>query len=147
MSPSAGHRDQVHLPPGHLLTIDRPAMVSTILGAAVAVCLWDAISRTAGIAHFVVPFGKGPRCASDALVALLDEMTGRGASVSHLVAKVFGGACVSQEHRALAAENIDAARRFLALHEIPVTSYQTGGTCDRRVLFDCGTGFVYVKEI
>ena len=141
----------VYLHPGQLYVAAHAALVSTILGSCVAVCLWDPVARVAGINHFLLPSGKGPRYASDAMGQLLEEMISRGAFVARMVAKVFGGACVipnfTGPRKAIGAQNAEAALQFLAAHSIPVRAEQTGGGRGRKLLFHTGTGHAYVKDI
>jgi chemotaxis protein CheD len=141
----------VYLHPGQIYTGPSAALVSTVLGSCVAVCLWDPVARIGGMNHFLLPAGKGPRYGNDALKELLDEMAGHGAFVARMVAKVFGGACViagfTGARRAIGEQNAEVARQFLATHSIPVRAEQTGGPRGRKLLFHTGTGQAYVKEI
>jgi chemotaxis protein CheD len=141
----------VYLHPGQIYAASHAALVSTILGSCVAVCLWDPGARVGGMNHFLLPLGKGPRYATDAMTQLIEDMTKRGAFVARMVAKVFGGACVIEQftgsRKAIGEQNADAARRFLAEHSIPVRAEQTGGRRGRKLLFHTGTGQAYVKDI
>jgi len=141
----------VYVHPGQLYAAAHAALVSTILGSCVAVCLWDPVARVGGMNHFLLPSGKGPRYANDAMPRLVEEMLARGAFVARTIAKVFGGACVIEtftgSRKAIGAQNADAALQFLAAHAIPVRVDQTGGRRGRKLLFHTGTGQAYVKEI
>ena len=141
----------VYLHPGQIYAASHAALVSTVLGSCVAVCLWDPIARIGGMNHFLLPTGKGPRYANEAMPQLIEEMTSRGAFVARIVAKVFGGACVipgfSGSRRAIGSQNTDAALQFLTAHSIPLRATQTGGSRGRKLLFHTGTGQAYVKEI
>ena len=141
----------VYLHPGQVYAASHAALVSTVLGSCVAVCLWDPSARVGGMNHFLLPTGKGPRYCNEAMSKLLDEMTGRGAFVARIVAKVFGGACViagfTGSRKAIGTQNAEAAMQFLAAHSIPVRAHQTGGSRGRKLLFHTGTGQAYVKEI
>lgn len=141
----------VYLHPGQIYAAAHAAMVSTVLGSCVAVCLWDPVARVGGMNHYLLPLGKGPRYGRDAMTQLIDEMTSRGASMGRMVAKVFGGACVipgfTGARKAIGTQNIDAAFAFLAEHAIPVRAQQVGGSRGRKLLFHTGTGQAYVKEI
>ena len=143
--------ESVYLHPGQIYTASHAVLVSTVLGSCVAVCLWDPVARVGGMNHFLLPSGKGPRYGNDAMAQLLDEMVLRGASVSRLVAKVFGGACViagfTGPRKAIGAMNIEAAVKFLSDHSIPVRAEQIAGRRGRKLLFHTGTGHAYVKEI
>jgi chemotaxis protein CheD len=141
----------VYLHPGQVYAAAHAAFVTTVLGSCVAVCLWDPVARVGGMNHFLLPKGKGPRYGNDAMEQLIAEMTGRGAFVARMVAKVFGGACVltgfTGAGKAIGMQNAEAARAFLAAHAIPVRAEQTGGRRGRKLLFHIGTGSAYVKEI
>ena len=143
--------ETIYLHPGQLYTASHATLVSTILGSCVAVCLWDPASRIGGMNHFLLPAGKGPRYGNEAMTQLLEQLTGRGAFVARMVAKVFGGACVipgfTGSRQAIGTQNVEAALRFLAAHSIPVRGEQTGGQRGRKLLFHTGTGQAYVKEI
>lgn len=143
--------ESIYLHPGQLHTGVQAALVSTILGSCVAVCLWDPVARIGGMNHFLLPAGKGPRYGNDAMRQLLDDMTSRGAFVARMVAKVFGGASViagfTGSRQAIGTQNIEAAHKFLAAHSIPVRGEQTGGQRGRKLLFHTGTGQAYVKDI
>ena len=143
--------ESVYLHPGQIYTASHAALVSTVLGSCVAVCLWDPAARIGGMNHFLLPAGKGPRYGNDAMARLLEEMTGRGAFIGRVVAKVFGGACVipgfTGSRKAIGTMNIDAALEFLAAHSIPVRGEQTAGRRGRKLVFHTGTGQAFVKDI
>ncbi len=141
----------VYLHPGQVYAAAHAAYVTTILGSCIAVCLWDPVARVGGMNHFLLPHGKGPRYGDEAMEQLLEEMTNRGAFVARMVAKVFGGACVLSAFtgpgKAIGAQNVEAAMRFLGDHSIRVLAAQVGGQRGRKLLFHTGTGSAYVKEI
>lgn len=141
----------VYVHPGQLFAASHAALVTTILGSCVAVCLWDPVARVGGMNHFLLPSGKGSRYGSEAMPMLVDQMIERGAFVARTVAKVFGGACVIDHftgpRKAIGAQNAEAALQYLAGLSIPVRVNQTGGRRGRKLLFHTGTGQAYVKEI
>jgi chemotaxis protein CheD len=141
----------VYLHPGQIYTAAHSALVSTVLGSCVAVCLWDPVARVGGMNHFLLPHGKCPRYGNYAMNQLLDEMIAHGAFVARMVANVFGGACMipgfTGPRKAIGTQNTEAALTFLAAHAIPVRTEQTGGCRGRKLVFHTGTGMTYVKEI
>jgi chemotaxis protein CheD len=145
--------ESVYLHPGHVYTASHPALVSTVLGSCVAVCLWDQTTRVGGMNHFLLTAGRkgDPRYAGAAMQRLVEEMIARGALVPKMVAKVFGGACVipgfTGARQAIGAQNSEAALRFLAANGIPVRATQVGGSRGRKLLFHTGSGHAYVKDI
>lgn len=155
-SPSSDSPPSVYLFPGQIFTSIEPAMVSTILGSCVAVCLWDRDAGVGGVNHFLLPANPS-RGASDArygntaMARLIEMMVERGASVRHMVAKIVGGASVlnvySATRRSIGEQNVIVAREFLERLEITVAGDQTGGRRGRKLLFHTGNGNAYVKEI
>jgi len=144
--------ESVYLHPGQIFTASHAVLVSTVLGSCVAVCLWDPVARVGGMNHFLLPSGRNdPRYGNAAMQQLVDEMTGRGALVARMVAKVFGGACVipgfADPRQAIGARNADVARQSLAASFIPIRAEQTGGRRGRKLLFHTGSGAAFVKEI
>lgn len=146
----------VYLFPGHIYTSAEPAIVSTILGSCVAVCLWDRDAGVAGINHFLLPAnparGAGDaRYGNTAMARLLEMMVERGASAYRLLAKIVGGASVldsfSPTRRSIGEQNVEVARQFLKQADIRVAGDQTGGRHGRKLLFHTGNGSAYVKEI
>jgi chemotaxis protein CheD len=118
---------------------DTPAVVTTILGSCVSVCLWS--ESVAGISHFILPRGGNQpsgRYGSHALPMLLEKVIAAGATKSDLVAAVFGGASVlgdSPGEAFLGRSNVDKARDFLRTHEIPLIRQDVGGVKGRKLVF------------
>jgi chemotaxis protein CheD len=124
------------------------ALVAYGLGSCVAVCLWDAQARIAGMAHVVVPGedpngAPNPRFARSALPALLSVMRAYGshAGPQRLIARLVGGAQVLQQTGVRASASVGQANS-LALREaldeagVAVHAYDLGGASGRTVWFD-----------
>lgn len=145
----------VYLHPGQIYTTAETALVTTVLGSCVAVCLFDPVALVAGMNHFLLPSGPGGtndlRYANIAMPRLLAAMTAKGAALDRVIAKVFGGACVipgfSGARQAIGATNVAAAHQALAQSGIEIRAEQTGGKRGRKLLFHTGHGAAYVKEI
>jgi chemotaxis protein CheD len=122
------------------------AVLSTILGSCVAVCLWDADAGLGGMNHFLLPFG--PKAAASAperygvhaMELLINGLLKAGASRNRLQAKLFGGARVSTALSDIGQTNARFARAFLEAEGIPCRAESLGGTSARRVLFRPATG-------
>lgn len=125
---------------------DADAVLSTVLGSCVAVCLWDAEARLGGMNHFLLPFG--PKAAASAperygvhaMELLINGLLKEGAARARLQAKLFGGARVSTALSDIGQTNARFARSFLAAEGIPCRAESLGGTSARRVLFRPVTG-------
>jgi chemotaxis protein CheD len=121
------------------------AMLSTVLGSCVSVCLFDLGSQIGGMNHFLLPSGRGSdsghiRFGVNAMERLIKELLQGGAVRSNLQAKLFGGARMSANLMDIGKANADFAHDFLNSEAIPIASQSTGGTSARRVVFRPATG-------
>ena len=131
---------QIYLHPGQMFVTADPAVVTTILGSCIAVCLWDPVARVAGMNHYLLP--KNPlrgtddaRYGDSAMDALLTAVWNNGAEIDRLVAKVFGGACVlkaAADRPSIGEQNAAVALAFLERHRIEVIGSQIGGERGRK---------------
>ena len=146
----------VYVHVGQLYAVSQPALVSTILGSCVAVCLWDATAGVGGLNHYLLPQPvsngiSSPRFGNIAIQQLIAQMTKLGGVPRRLQAKVFGGASVldafQAERKSLGMGNVDLARRMLREAGIPIVAEDVGGTEGRRVLFHTGDGSAWVRKI
>lgn len=145
-------RTKVYLHPGHSVVSLEPALVTTILGSCVSVCLWDERARIGGITHYLLPQpisggGDAARFGSTAIRHVVAEMTRSGAT--KLVAKVFGGSTMNSAlaatGRDLGSQNVTVATQELALLGIPVMAADTGGAIGRKLIFQTDDGTAWVK--
>lgn len=125
---------------------DPDAVLSTILGSCVAVCLWDDKAGVGGMNHFLLPFGPKASVAMPerygvhAMETLINALLKEGARRAHLQAKLFGGARLSTTLSDIGQSNARFAREFLATEDLPCRAESLGGTSARRVLFRPATG-------
>ena len=153
--PQPRPKPQVYLHPGQIVVTSEPGTVTTILGSCVAVCLWDAKTRVAGVNHFLLPKNPAPgtsdaRYGDTAMEALIGAMWKQGAALDRVVAKIFGGAGVlpfTGKHGSIGTQNADLARLVLQRRSIEIAIEQTGGSRGRKLIFDTGDGGAWVKEL
>jgi chemotaxis protein CheD len=145
---------QVYLTPGTLFCSAVPAVVGTVLGSCVAVCLLDRHRRAAGMNHFVLSFdpagGDSLRYGDVALARLRDRMARLGCDSHDLRAKVFGGAAVlpfGEQIDTVGSTNVRTALEWLQRQSIPVIARRTGGTNGMLLRFHTGLGRVLVRRI
>jgi chemotaxis receptor (MCP) glutamine deamidase CheD len=133
-----------------------PAVIKTLLGSCIAVCLWDPAVRVGGMNHFMLPQGSsnGPlddpaRFGVHAMDRLVGEMLKLGASTSRFVVKVFGGASVltmpGTGH--IPQSNVTFVREYLARENMRPTAMSVGGTLPRQIRFFTDTGKVLVRRV
>jgi chemotaxis protein CheD len=151
-----GERRTLYLQAGQLVAIAQPAVITTILGSCVAVCLWDERLAIGGMNHFMLPFvtakqNASPRFGTVAWETLLAELTSLGAQPRNLRAGVFGGACVMEAFRASAdhvgARNVELAESQIAAAGITIVESAVGGTRGRKLIFETDRGRMTVKEL
>jgi len=150
----------IYLTPGKLLITDQPAIVSTILGSCVALCLHNERFRVGAICHGMLPrqtklpmAGHFPYLDT-AVSHMLETMAARfGLAPSELTAKLFGGASVLQTYMtgadgiAIGRQNIAAALETLARFGLAPEVQKTGGEKGYKIFFNTGTGEVFVRRI
>jgi chemotaxis protein CheD len=145
---------KIFLTPGTLYCTPEPAVVTTVLGSCVAVCLWDRTRGGAGMNHYVLPHGEpgehGLRYGDVAIAQLGEGMTRLGSRIENLRAKVFGGAAVLPFGVAadtVGSKNVRVALEWLKRHSIPVVARRTGGKNGLLIRLYTRTGRVMVRKI
>ena len=137
-----------YLHPGQLVAFAEPMVVTTVLGSCVSVGLYDESAGVGGLNHFVLSeaFGvdvRSPRYAGPACELLLDRVLALGARAGRLRAKLFGGATafsVGPGRTSVGANNVAAARAWLAAQRIETVAADTGGALGRRLYFELPGG-------
>jgi chemotaxis protein CheD len=139
-------------------------VISTLLGSCVACCLWEPVSRTMGMNHFLlanrrfskempVIVSEAGRYGIQAMELLINEMLKLGANRYLLRAKVFGGGNVlaatnkGDPFYAVGEVNSRFVREFLENEKIPLEASNLGGTSGRVIHFDGSDFSVYMKRI
>lgn len=131
-------------------------LVAYALGSCVAICLYDAQRRVAGMAHVLLPAcGKAEnrenpfKFADSGLDALIESMERSGARRSRMQAKLAGGAemfgTLYAKGEGVGRKNSDAARPALGRMSIPVVSMDIGADYGRTIIFSAETGLLKVR--
>jgi len=151
-----GTRKKIYLHPGQLYATGESAVVTTILGSCVAVCLYDPVTQIGGVNHFLLPVAgadgqKSPRFGNVAVPDLVGKVVKLGAERKRLQAKLFGGANVIEAFRDrenhLGTQNVRIARELLAAEAIPVIGEDVGGQKGRKLVFLTDDGSAWIKEL
>lgn len=134
------------------------SLVSHGLGSCVAIVLYDASTRTAGLVHTLLPNesysrdrSRPAKFADAAVPHLIHEMRragARGALTARLVggASMFGSLLTSSGVN-MGARNVAAARAALARAGIKVTGEDVGGDFGRTVHVTVADGVVTVRSM
>ena len=127
---------------------DADLLVAYGLGSCVAVCLFDASTGVAGMAHVVLPGidptgSPNPKFAQSVLPALVEHMRRAGsvADPRRFQARLAGGAQVlalggSGALPPIGAQNAASVRQVLGDARVPVVGEDLGGKSGRTVWFD-----------
>ena len=148
---------KVNIHIGEYYSSAEPAIISTILGPCVAVCLFEQVKKIGGMNHILLPEHKSgkttpgdARYAVNAMELLINQMMKLGADRYKLTAKVFGGASIlstiSSEF-CMGMRNIEFVVNFLITEKIPILNYNFGGVDSRRIYYHTDTGDVLLKRI
>lgn len=142
---------------GGVFASDRPAVIRTVLGSCIAVCLYDPISRVGGMNHYMLPSSSDvlhkqdpTRYGLQAMEVLLGSMQKLGARRDRIVAKIFGGGHVlntSESDASVPQRNIDFIQRYVREERLEVLAQDIGGYLPRAVHFYTQTGKALVKRL
>lgn len=144
---------RIYLHPGALWAEPSAAVITTVLGSCVSVCLWDPHTTYGGINHFILPQGgtaRSARYGNHALAMLLERMLELGAHHETLLACVIGGASVMPGTDAgptLGSRNVTEAFDFLARHGIAVLRHDVGGRQGRKLTFRTTDGTTVIRKL
>jgi chemotaxis protein CheD len=141
------------LEPGYIFVATRPAVISSVLGSAVSVCLYDRKRKLGGMNQFQLPEVRDRRKATArygnaATLALVRMMEENGCAIRTLEAQILGGAFnreISDED--VGRANVVVARRVLGRKGIRIVSEDVGGAKGRKVVFNTGTNEVAVMKV
>lgn len=140
-------------PGGWTVQNERP--IATLLGSCVAVCLFDAKLKLAGMNHFLLPSRATSKLADEDIVLngdyameiLRNAMYAKGAQAKRLVAKAFGGGnIVNSLQLAIGARNAEFARQWLEREGIPLVASDFGGAWSRKVIIDPASGDAFCRR-
>jgi len=141
------------LQPGFIFVPEQPVGISTVVGSAVSVCIFDRKKRIGGMNHFQFPYiaVKGKTTAlfgNIATTALLRMILDRESSIENLEAQLYGGAYhPEKKDKDIGSKNIEIAREILLKNRISITSQDIGGEKGRKVVFNTNTNDVAVLKV
>lgn len=134
-----------------------PAVIQTLVGSCVAVCLFDPVNRVGGMNHILLPgkadmkrFDAPARYGINAMELLINRIMNLGGRRHRLLAKTFGGAhllpAISEEN-SVGRKNVAFVLEFLRNESIRIVSRDLAGHASRRLFFLTDTGDVFLKRI
>jgi chemotaxis protein CheD len=138
---------------GQFLITSVPALLTTVLGSCIAICLWDRENHIGGINHFLLPGTPDddtgdPTRGLAATHMLVRSMLNRRVKLENLEAKVFGGCnslYKSSDVFRIGKRNSEIALEVLDHYSIPVVAQHVGGGYGRKIVFNTATGKVRMR--
>lgn len=147
------------LTPGEFFATDRPAILGTLLGSCISVCLLDEKNGIGGMNHFMLPgcisaqeilSHEIGRYGLYAMELLIGEIIKKGGDRRALKARCFGGGSVLRFRRTdgdIPEANIRFIRKYFELEEIPLVAEDLGGILGRKIYFFIPEGRVLLKRL
>ena len=131
-------------------------LVTYSLGSCIGVCIWDPVSKVAGMLHYMLPESTispdkakaNPAMFCDTGVPKLFKAAyDLGAVKQRLVVKIAGGSQLldSQGTFNIGKRNYLAIRKIFWKNGVMINSENVGGSISRTLRLDGGTGRVTLK--
>ena len=141
-----------HLQPGYIFTSSEPALISTVVGTCVAVCVFDRRLGIGGMNHYLYPKAgrqakTTPQYGNVAVPALIRMLVSQGGRVEDMEAQIIGGGARSMNDlTGLGNRNVKMARKILRKKGIPIVSEDVGGVKGRRVMYHTQTNETIIMK-
>lgn len=141
------------LQPGFIYIPAKPAVISTVVGSCVAVCVYDRRQKVGGMNHFQFPYigdlqQATARYGNVAVTLLINMMIAEGSKPGHLEAQILGGAFHPDiSCKNVGRDNIKVAKRILARKRVRVVSEDVGGNKGRKIVFNTSTNELAVVKV
>ncbi len=148
----------IFLQPGDVYFGDCHTRIRTVLGSCVSITFWHPQRCIGGMCHYMLP-GRDNRAGSardgkyadEAFSLLIDAMRAAGTGVQEYEVKLFGGGRMfnveaGRDVADVGRRNVEAGRRLLAAHGLPVAREHLAGDGHRSLIFDLASGAVWVRH-
>ena len=131
-----------------------PAIMRTILGSCIGICIYDRIKKIGGMAHILLPNeikkGTPEKYADTAIPLLVDRMLKKGCNREFMSAKIAGGATMFRFQSNLmlgqiGERNIIETKKVLEKTGIPLVAEDIGGSTGRVIDFFLEDGRLKIK--
>ena len=157
MSPDPGPRE-IFLNPGDYAFGDEQTRIRTILGSCVAVTFWHPSMRIGAMCHYLLP-ARGPsqtetpggKYAEDVIALIATHFANQGFLPASFQVKMFGGSNMFPgltlgESLNIGTKNIHRGLAILAHAGFNITNFDLAGGTNGTVVFDLGSGEVWVRQ-
>ena len=132
-----------------------PAVLRTILGSCVGICIYDRMKKIGGLAHILLPVDTSngttiEKFAETAIPHMVQLLLKEGAKKEFMSAKIAGGASMFKFEASvtlgqIGERNIEETKKILEKLQIPLVDEDTGGSAGRVIDFFLDDGHLKVK--
>ena len=142
-----------YLKPGYIFLPRTPTVISTVLGSAISVCLYDVKLKIGGMNHFKMPVSPGKEkhtaiYGDIATRVLIRMMMSEGSKTKNIEAQIIGGAMNHDiSDTDIGRENRIIARNILMKAGIKIVSEDSGGSKGRKIIFDTSSNTTAVIKV
>ncbi len=151
------HKRLVSIHIGQYHATRNPAIIRTVVGSCVAVCLYDPLTKTGGMNHIFLP-GKNiteglevsARYGLHAMDLLIGRLVKLGVDKKNLIAKAFGGANIlpaMDSDRNIGKRNTEFVISYLEQESIHLVGCNLGGFSGKKIFFHTDTGDVFLQHL
>lgn len=131
-------------------------LITYSLGSCIGVVIWDPVAKVGGLLHYMLPDSsldkekaqlKPFMFADTGIPRLFKETYKFGAVKSRLIVKVVGGSQIMDSSGVfnIGKRNHAVLRKMFWKNQIMVAKEDVGGTCNRTVSLEIGTGITHLK--
>lgn len=130
------------------------------LGSCVGVVLYDETKNIAGLVHIMLPDSSLARTqtineakfANTGIKALIEKLKLAGVQQFRLKAKIAGGAqmfkfSTDNDSMRIGPRNVEAVKKELAKHSIPLIAEDTGGDSGRTIEFNPASNQLSIRTV
>ncbi len=145
---------QVMAAPGTIVIPDTNTAIGAMATSSVVVTIFDLTNKKGGLCHFIKPKpGKDqpgtPIFGLPAIWAMLKNINVRAAQRDRYIIGVYGGGCpdwANQKQKALAAANIEIAKKVLLKKGLIINYQDVGERQARKIIFISATNEVIIAR-
>jgi chemotaxis protein CheD len=157
VSPEPATRE-IFLNPGDFAFGDGETRIRTILGSCVAVTFWHPGLRIGAMCHYLLPARAaalaeppGGKYAGEVIPIISRHFADLGLQADAFQVKMFGGSSMFPglslgESLNIGAKNIHMGLAVLTRSGFKIHNYDLAGGTNRTVVFDIGSGEVWVRQ-
>ena len=131
-------------------------LITFSLGSCIGVVIWDPLAKVGGLLHYMLPQAKLDEkkarkkpymFANTGIPLLFKEAYRLGAKKNHLQVKAFGGSQLLDSSNIfnIGQRNYQIMRRMFEKNNIKIAAEDIGGSVNRTVSLEIGTGRTVLK--